>query len=359
MFLERLIIKDFRNLADCDLTLSRSFNYLIGTNGSGKTSLLEAVHFLGHGRSFRSHLTKRVIRYEQPALFVHGRIAAADTTVLPVGISKSRDGETDVKIAGQANQKLAQLAQVLPMQLITPEGFELLTGGPKFRRAFIDWGVFHLHPEFYTAWSRLKRLTRQRNAQLKRARSYRDVAYWDNELAMLCEQIDVWRQAYVSAISVKALQICQDFLPEFDIRLSYYRGWDKASDYRQLLADNFERDSQLGYTVSGAHKADLRLKIGTIPVEDVLSRGQLKLMVCALRLAQGIHLTEQTGKQCLYLIDDFASELDSEKRGLLARCLSQTDAQVFISAINPAQIAEMNNENGKMFYVENGKITAG
>ncbi|WP_087023674.1 DNA replication/repair protein RecF [Thaumasiovibrio subtropicus] len=359
MSLERLIIKDFRNLADCDLTLSDGFNYLIGDNGSGKTSVLEAIHFLGHGRSFRSHLTKRVIRHEQEALFVHGKIHQADQSPLPVGITKRRDGVTEVKIAGQTNQKLAQLAQIVPMQLITPEGFELLTGGPKFRRSFIDWGVFYLHPEFYNAWSRLTRLTKQRNAQLKRATQYREVAYWDAELALLCEQIDAWRRDYVEAVTARAAEICHAFLPDFEIRLSYYRGWDKESEYRQLLADNFERDCQLGYTVSGAHKADLRIKIGAIPVEDVLSRGQLKLMVCALRLAQGLHLTEKTGKQCLYLIDDFASELDSQKRGLLAQSLAQTGAQVFISAINEAQIGEMSSENGKMFYVENGKITAG
>ncbi len=359
MCLERLIIKDFRNLADCDLSLSNGFNYLIGDNGSGKTSVLEAIHYLGHGRSFRSHLIKRVIRHEQPALFVHGRVEQTSSSPLPIGISKHRDGTAEVKIAGQSNRKLAQLAQILPMQLITPEGFELLTGGPKFRRSFIDWGVFHLHPEFYAAWSRLTRLTKQRNAQLKQSQQYRDVAYWDTELALLCDQIDQWRRDYVAALTERAAKICQDFLPEYEIRLSYYRGWDKDSDYRQLLADNFERDCQLGYTVSGAHKADLRIKIGAIPVEDVLSRGQLKLMVCALRLAQGLHLTEQTDKQCIYLIDDFASELDSHKRGLLARSLSQTGAQVFISAINSSQIGEMSSENGKMFYVENGKITAG
>nr|WP_086937696.1 DNA replication/repair protein RecF [Thaumasiovibrio occultus] len=359
MALERLIIKDFRNLAEGDLSFSEGFNFLVGANGSGKTSVLEAIHFLGHGRSFRSHLTKRVIRHDQPALYVHGRIAQSGQQALPTGISKSRDGETEVKIGGQGNQKVAQLAQILPMQLITPEGFELLTGGPKFRRAFIDWGVFHQHPEFYAAWSRLKRLNKQRNAQLRVAQDYRQVAYWDAELAMLTDKIDEWRRDYIEAVSARAQSLCSEFLPEHQIRLSYYRGWDRETPIQQLLADNFERDRQLGYTVSGAHKADLRVKVGTIPVEDVLSRGQLKLMVCALRLAQGLHLTEQTGKQCLYLIDDFASELDSQKRGLLSRCLTQTGAQVFISAINAAQIDEMSNENGKMFYVENGKITAG
>ncbi|KLV05048.1 MULTISPECIES: DNA replication/repair protein RecF [Photobacterium] len=360
MPLTRLIVKDFRNIEACDLSLSPGFNFLVGANGSGKTSVLEAIHFLGHGRSFRSHLTGRVIRHEQAELFVHGRLQSASLKMeLPVGINKKRDGTTELKIGGESGQKLAQLAQILPLQLITPEGFELLIGGPKFRRSFIDWGVFHVEPQFYHAWSRVRRLTKQRNALLKTAASYRELSYWDQELAQLAEDIDRWRDAYLQAVKAKAAEICQGFLPEFDIQLGYYRGWEKDTPYAELLRRNFERDGQLGYTASGPHKADLRIKVAGTPVEDVLSRGQLKLMVCALRLAQGLHLTEATGKQCIYLIDDFASELDSQRRTLLAQRLKETGAQVFISAISGDQIAEMHDENGKMFHVEHGKITAG
>ena len=88
-----------------------------------------------------------------------------------------------------------------------------------------------------------------------------------------------------------------------------------------------------------------------------MSRGQLKLMVCALRLAQGLHLTEATGKQCIYLIDDFASELDSHRRALLAQRLKETNAQVFISAISREQVVDMLDDNGRLFMVEDGKIT--
>ena len=357
MALTRLLVQDFRNIAQCDITLASGFNFLVGANGSGKTSVLEAIHYLGHGRSFRSHLTSRVIRHEQQQLFIHGRVTDNNDLILPVGISKQRDGTTEVKIGGEGNQKLAQLAQMLPLQLITPEGFDLLIGGPKFRRAFIDWGVFHVEPKFYNAWSRLKRLTKQRNALLKQARSYRELSYWDQELALLAEQMSVWRQDYINAVKIKAAEICQVFLPEFDIQLGFYRGWEKETPYAELLQRNFERDCQLGYTVSGPHKADLRIKVAGIPVEDVLSRGQLKLMVCALRLAQGLHLTEATGKQCIYLIDDFASELDSHRRALLAQRLKETNAQVFISAISREQVIDMLDENGKLFMVEHGKIT--
>ena len=356
MPLSRLIIQQFRNIKACDIEPSAGFNFLIGPNGSGKTSVLEAIYLLGHGRSFKSTLTGRVIQNECDELFVHGRFLNSDQFELPIGINKQRDGSTEVKIGGQSGQKLAQLAQVLPLQLIHPEGFDLLTDGPKHRRAFMDWGVFHTENAFYAAWGRFKRLNKQRNALLKTARSYRELSYWDQELACLAENISQWRALYIEQMSAKAEQLCHLFLPEFDIQLKYYRGWDKDTPYQDILEKNFERDQALGYTFSGPNKADLRIKINATPVEDVLSRGQLKLMVCALRVAQGQHLTEMTGKQCIYLIDDFASELDSQRRKRLADCLKETGAQVFVSSITESQITDMRGENGKMFHVEHGTI---
>lgn len=212
MPLTRLIVQQFRNIKACDMPLSTGFNFIIGPNGSGKTSVLEAIYMLGHGRSFKSSLTGRIIQNECQELFVHGRFLNSDQFEIPIGINKQRDGSTEVRIGGQSGQKLAQLAEVLPLQLIHPEGFELLTDGPKFRRAFIDWGVFHSQPQFYEAWGRFKRFSKQRNALLKTARSYKELSYWDKDLALLAEQIDSGGQ--------RMLNRCNPLLKKCVVRFS-------------------------------------------------------------------------------------------------------------------------------------------
>lgn len=359
MALSRLLIRDFRNIESADLALAPDFNFLVGANGSGKTSVLEAIYTLGHGRAFRSALIGRVIRHEQPEFTLHGRIdgSTADDRQCSVGLSKSRRGDSRVRIDGSDGHKIAELAQLLPMQLITPEGFTLLNGGPKYRRAFMDWGCFHHDPDFFNAWSNLKRLLRQRNAALRQVSRYAQLRAWDQELIPLAARISQWRADYSAAIAVDITATCAQFLPEFHLEFSFQRGWDRESDYGELLERQFERDRALTYTASGPHKADFRIRAEGTPVEDILSRGQLKLLMCALRLAQGEFLTRQSGRRCLYLIDDFASELDTGRRRLLAERLKATRAQVFVSALSAEQIRDITDEKGKMFQVEQGKIS--
>ncbi|SFN55535.1 DNA replication and repair protein RecF [Izhakiella capsodis] len=356
MALTRLLIQDFRNIESVDLALAPGFNFLVGANGSGKTSVLEAIYTLGHGRAFRSLQAGRIIRHDQSHFVLHGRVSTAEREIA-VGLMRNRGGESKVRIDGSDGHKVAKLAQMLPMQLITPEGFTLLNGGPKYRRAYIDWGCFHNERGFFNAWSNLRRLLKQRNAALRQVTRYAQVRAWDQELAPLAEQISLWRAQYSQAIADDIASTCRQFLPEFDLSFSFQRGWDKESDYAELLERQFERDRALTYTASGPHKADFRIRADNTPVEDLLSRGQLKLLMCALRLAQGEFFTRQSGQHCLYLIDDFASELDDVRRQLLATRLKATQAQVFVSAISAEHVIDMSDEKGKMFRVEQGKIT--
>ncbi|MCK3654831.1 DNA replication/repair protein RecF [Pasteurellaceae bacterium Macca] len=359
MSLSRLIIHHFRNLHAVDLELSSGFNFLVGENGSGKTSLLEAIFYLGHGRSFKSHISNRIIHYDHDQFTLFGKISE-EKHDWSVGLKKTRQGDTVLKINGEDGKKISDLAHLLPMQVITPEGLTLLNGGPSYRRAFLDWGLFHQYSEFYHYWANLKRLLKQRNAALAQVRHYGELKVWDMELAKLAQVVSQMRGEYAEALRPEIEKTCQFFLPELEISVSFHQGWEKGADYSDILAQGFERDRGVGYTMIGPQKADFRFKANGLPVEDVLSRGQLKLLMCALRLAQGEHLVAQKQRQCLFLIDDFASELDPTKRALLAQRLRQSGSQVFVTAITEDQLQQMQwqeQHGDKLFTVQQGNIS--
>ncbi len=356
MAIARFTVENFRNLKSLDTSFNPSFNFIVGNNGSGKTSLLEAIFYLAHGRSFKSAVQNRIIQYDAPHFTLFGQVQEAQHQ-WSVGLQKLRQGQTKMKINGEDAKKLADLAHLLPIQIITPEGLSLLNGGPSCKRAFLDWGLFHHHNDFFPIWQKLARLLKQRNAALLQARTYQELKHWDEQLVPLCLQISQWRAEYAAQLQVDIDKSCALFLPEVKIESQFYQGWDRKKAYADLLAENFERDRQLGYTFSGAQRADLRFKINGLPVEDVLSRGQLKLLMCALRLAQGEHLMAQKNRHCIFLIDDFASELDEIKRALLAQRLQQSGAQVFVTAIEFCQLKQMQPKSQCTFRIENGVLS--
>lgn len=355
MAISTIRIENFRNLQAVEQEFDHSFNFIVGDNGSGKTSLLEALFYLGHARSFKISVQNRLINYHQPHFLLFSRIQEHNHH-WSVGLQKNRNGNTELRINGEEAKKLADLAKLLPMQVITPEGLNLLNGGPSYKRAFLDWGLFHHQGQFFNSWWQLSRLMKQRNAMLNQTNDYADLAPWDYEIVKLSEQISQWREDYLNAIKPTIKTSCQRFLPEVEISCNFYAGWDRSKNLDNLLQENFVRDKQLGYTLSGAHKADLRLRVENLPVEDILSRGQLKLLMCALRLAQGEYLSAEQQRSCIFLIDDFASELDATKRTLLAERLHLTGAQIFITAINYEQLESMSDTQGKILTMQQGKV---
>ena len=141
----------------CDCRICKGAGLLaISPSGSARNAhvlrVRSAFCALGHGRAFRSLQIGRVIRHEQESFVLHGRLQGEEREVA-IGLTKDKQGDSKVRIDGTDGHKVAELALLMPMQLITPEGFTLLNGGPKYRRAFLDWGCFHNEAGFFTAWS--------------------------------------------------------------------------------------------------------------------------------------------------------------------------------------------------------------
>ncbi|WP_447927537.1 DNA replication/repair protein RecF [Vreelandella sp. EE27] len=354
MSLTQLNLQGIRNLAPVDMAPSPHVNLIHGLNGSGKTSLLEGIHILGMGRSFRTHQLKHAIQFEAAAMTLYGRLAGDPEVAL--GVRRLRaERELELRLRGQKDVRLAELVDAMPLQLINPDAFRLLEGSPAGRREFMDWGVFHVKHDFLTAWKRARRAVKHRNALLRRGRiTDAEIAVWEQELCESGERMDALRQTWFNAFLPVFEETLKRLLPTKGLSLRYARGWDAKRSLAEVLKASRETDQQMGFTQQGPQRADLRIRLNKQPAIEVLSRGQQKLVVSALKLAQGRLLESSAKRQCIYLIDDLPAELDHQHRRLFCELLEEMECQVFITSVDPQALSELWQPATqiKMFHVK-------
>lgn len=361
MALALLQLSGFRNIESASVQFSPQLNIIYGENGSGKTSLLEAIYLLAHGRSFRTNKAQKIIGHQQTQLVVHAKVQWAQQ-LLSVGMLRDRLGEWQLKLNGEKVQRVADIATLLPVQLITPDSFRLFFGGPKERRQFFDMGLFHVEPSFFELWVLFNKVLKQRNALLKSKQPYGEAyKFWDSQLVDTAISLQQLRQGYISQLSI-ALQPLLQHIPSLQqVELELVPGWllkqGDAAELLNQLSANFASDLKFGYTQLGPQKADLRIKVAGEYVDEFLSRGQLKMLLFALKVAQSNVIFSRGHKQPLLLIDDLASELDDHSKRHIFSFLHHINSQVFITAIEAAQVLPLvsGTEVG-LFHVEHGQI---
>ena len=361
MALGRLDISAVRNLKQVALRDLCMANVFHGQNGSGKTSILESIYLLGMARSFRSGPLKSLISHGQERCTVYGEVDRRGRSCLSLGVSRDSDGGFEARVGGDAVKSASELAESLPLQVINADSFSLLAGSPSHRRQFLDWGVFHVEHAFYGCWQRFQRALKQRNTLLRRGKiSLEEILPWNVELSDSGELIDGFRKQYFEALEPAFQALIQRLSPELQaLELRYRRGWDRQSSLADSLEASAETDRQQGFTHVGPQRADIKVMAGRHPAADVLSRGQQKLVVCALKLAQGQLLAEAKRQECVYLVDDLPSELDKVHCQLVAEVLKELETQVFITCVDNTEIAEVWSvaaaQDVAMFHVEQGQ----
>jgi DNA replication and repair protein RecF len=358
--LARLYIQGLRNITEADLQPGPYINLLFGENGSGKTSVLEALYMLGTGRSFRSHLQRPVIQEGQPLCSVYGELEAG----LSLGIQRGRQGIQSLKIGGTQADSAAQLSLALPLLLINSDTFAILEGSPSERRRFIDWGVFHVKHEFLWHWKTAQQALKQRNQLLRQEAATAELAPWTQALAHHAQAMHLLRADYLQEFEQYLWPLLSELLGEElagRFSIEYLPGWSLERSLEEQLHQALPRDRQSGHTTLGPHRAELRLRSGGQDAAAVLSRGQMKLLICALRLAQVSQLKQLTGTTCVLLIDDLPAELDGANRGRVCTQVERLAVQTFITCIEPEALSEQfqneeMNKKQQMFHVKHGKI---
>jgi len=352
MNLIQLQVRNLRVLGETDCSPGPGLNVFVGANGSGKTSLLEAIHLLGSGRSFRTHRLAELIARGESWLRVRGEIRSQDGAVESIGVEKGADG-LRIRVAGDDVRNASQLARRLPMAVITPDSQRLLTDGAALRRQLMDWALFHVEPTYLSVLQRYRRALRQRNAALKDGAGAALLAPWDEEMGEAGEALHAQRQRFLEGILPLYAETLGSLIAMVvDIR--YQPGWDTEGRLAEALRVATAGDRARGFTGIGPHRADLRFATDGSLAHKVLSRGEGKLFVVGLVLAQAKFLDEVQGRRPLVLVDDLASELDEESRGRFFSRLRALETQVFVTTVSRDLVETADWEGLRVFHVERG-----
>lgn len=344
MSLSQLHIHHVRNISSAKLTFHPRFNFFHGPNGSGKTTVLECLYLLSTGHSFRTRETAPLIAHDQPQLTVFGRCTDDQT----VSLSKTRQGDTQIKLNQSLCYRTSELALFLPSQVFYQDIFQIIDAGPAIRRQLLDWGLFHVKQSYFETWKTYQRLLKQRNALLRQQASQNLLIPWDQQLAMVAEDLHLSRQAYFQTWS-QHFETLLSLLTDRICALRYYKGWDKKEQgtlLKELLQTHVLTDLQRQYTTLGPHQADIYFDLGIDKAKQTLSRGQQKVLLLALKLAQARILPSP----CMYLFDDMTLELDPSHVKRWIECLKTIPGQFFFTAIDPqALLAHLDPESYSLF----------
>ena len=361
MWFRRLDIHDVRNLAAVRLELIPGLNYFHGGNGAGKTAILEAVHLLARGRSFRSAQTADVIRRGQNAMQIHAVVEDEHRGTQTLGLSRGRGGEVALKINGEPARRVSDAAGLLPLQVLVPSLSDLVFGGPGERRQWLDWGTFHVEPGFLSVLRRYLHALRQRNAALKTVATGRlgeeGLAVWTDSVVVLAEEVTVARRRYLENLVPELTAVLAELAPGLELEVRYRQGWSADDGLRKVLGDSLPREVKFGSTQSGPHRADVELRVAGLPAGTTLSRGQGKALASAMMLSQARLLLRTARRSSVFLIDDIGAELDLPHSERFFRLLMETGAQVLATSnVGPRGLAGLAEQNIAMFHVEHGSV---
>ena len=357
MSIQHLEISNVRNIQSQKIDFCSGLNVFYGKNGSGKTSVIEAIHILGTGKSFRASQIKQVVKEGESELVVYSRLLGENNKGISIGIQRNRT-EFQAKIDGVKIKGLSELAKQLPLLVITPESHRLLESGPSWRRKYLDWGVFHVEHKYASIWSKYHSALKQRNSLLQQKGTRHNIQTWTETLSGLGEMLHQYRAAYFDKLLPLLQKFSEVFLPGQRLEFEYSFGWPKHGTLQEALDSHVVQDLHHARTEYGPHRADLKIRFNGMNAREAVSRGQQKLLVYAMQLAQIDCIYETASKRTTLLLDDLSAELDEEKIGLLLNTINKEFNQVVITTADLNSIPVERFQNKRLFHVEHGLITS-
>jgi DNA replication and repair protein RecF len=350
-----LRLENLRNIPTLAVELDPGINLFIGPNGAGKTSILEGAYLLSHAQSFRGGAVSTLIRRGATQLNLFARIERQAGPV-QLGLSRTADNWS-AKVNNDNVTSLGRVLREYAQVCFEPGTHTLISGASEERRRFLDWGVFHVEPDFIACAQAFRRALRQRNALLKQERNDAGLDSWDSELARWGEALAAMRWSYFHNYSRELIAALAIYLPELgEAKTRFGRGWAEDTSLEEVLRETRGLDRARGYTGRGPQRADWSISFAEAPLREHLSRGQEKLCALACVLAQAQLFANSRGEWPVIALDDLSSELDASHQRLVVKTLTSCRAQVLVSAIEiPDCLREIVTPE-RLFHVEHGAV---
>ena len=374
MLVKQLKITGFRNINAVNLDTSKSVNIFYGANGSGKTSVLESVFYLSRAKSFRTSRRLDLLKSDNNFLAVNANIWQENKD-RNLGIGLDENGNNQLKLDGDVSNRLSDTSRLTPMQLITPESFDVFWSVPKARRSFLDFGLFHEEHEFQNDWQNFNKLLKQTNSLLRtvkyssspeKANSDKELVYWYKNLILAARKVDDFREMFLHKHLSKAIEELENLLSESDkahlvngLSLKYKKKSVSENFSGEDLAKLIERDKKYKQVSFGPNRADLLFVKNGEDISAKLSRGQSKMLFYLLEVAMVNIVKATTGKNILMLVDDLPSEVDETTRDTMLRMLIHSEAQIFVTGIENKIAMEFMKytDSVNVFHVEHGNVS--
>ncbi len=358
MFLERLTIKNFRNLLDIDLIFDSKVNIFVGENGAGKTNLLEAIYFLGILKSFRTNQDRQLIKFGEIDFYLNSNILKTNTQV-EINISFSPN-QKKVKVNNKTLTKIIDLIGQLKVIIFSPEDLNIIKGSPAIRRRFVDIELAQVSPRYLYNLQRYLKILKHRNQTLstiKKNRSIdiKELEAWDDQLVETGIQIIRKRKELIAKLNPLINEIYGNITENQQELKIQYKPCVLEEEFRKILHDKQENEIRQEVTLIGPHRDDISFYINNVDSRYFASQGQQRTIAICLKLAEIQNIYQETQEFPILLLDDVTSELDKNRRETLLKFISE-DIQVFVTTTDISDLSANFVKRACIFKIKQGEV---
>ena len=366
MWLEKIEILNYKNYETAKLEFSEQINSFVGSNGSGKTNLLDAIYYLSLTKSAFSSDEQQNIRHGAPFFMIKGSFSLENETY-QIQFSLQQGQKKVIKNSKKVYEKISEHIGLFPVVLIAPNDTDIIRDGSDARRKFFDGIISQINPSYLDSLLQYNHILRQRNSLLKQ---FAEREYFDRDL------LDTYNEPLLATGQViyeTRKAFLHSFYPYFDrhyqnladqkeaVNIQYQSDLDQP-DFAEAFGENLGKDRALQRTTMGIHKDDFLFEINAHPLKKFGSQGQQKSYVIALKLAQFDIIKAQKNIKPLLLLDDIFDKLDDKRiQKLTEMMVRQSFGQLFVTDARPERtlsVFDQLNAHKKVFYIEAGQVNS-